>query len=102
MMSNALWFIAVRFGDLLGISRYARYSGFTDCAIAITAVYALIPDTLLLLPKHLAPRADRRHCSAVCRGQRPCGGGLDHSPDLRVVPSQGLRFDVSYLCQQFI
>jgi MFS_1 like family len=58
MISSALFFIAARFGDLLGTALYDRYSGFTVCVIAITVVYALILPTLLLVPKHLTASAD--------------------------------------------
>jgi hypothetical protein len=58
MMSNALFFIAARFGDLLGTALYDRYGGFTICVIAITVVYALILPTLLLVPKRLIATAD--------------------------------------------
>ncbi|MGA7810089.1 MFS transporter [Bradyrhizobium sp.] len=58
MMSNSLYFVVVRFGDVLGTNLYDRYGGFTVCVIAITAVYALILPALLLVPKHLVATAD--------------------------------------------
>jgi Major Facilitator Superfamily len=58
MMSNSLYFVVVRFGDVLGTNLYDRYGGFTVCVIAITAVYALILPALLLVPKHLIATAD--------------------------------------------
>ncbi len=58
MMSNSLYFVVVRFGDVLGTHLYDRYGGFTVCVVAITAVYALILPTLLLVPKHLIATAD--------------------------------------------
>jgi MFS family permease len=58
MMSSSLYFVVVRFGDILGTNLYDRYGGFTVCVIAITIVYALILPTLLLVPKHLIATAD--------------------------------------------
>ena len=58
MMSSALFFIASRFGDVLGTLLYDYYGGFGVCVIAITVVYALILPTLLLVPKHLIATAD--------------------------------------------
>jgi hypothetical protein len=58
MMSNSLYFVVVRFGDVLGTNLYDRYGGFTVCVIAITIVYALILPVLLLVPKQLIATAD--------------------------------------------
>jgi len=58
MMSNSLYFVVVRFGDVLGTSLYESYNGFTVCVIAITVVYALILPALLLVPKNLTATAD--------------------------------------------
>ena len=58
MMSGGLYFIASRFGDVLGTNLYDHYGGFVACVIAITVVYALILPTLLLVPKHLSATAD--------------------------------------------
>jgi hypothetical protein len=58
MMSGSLFFIASRFGDVLGTVLYDYYGGFTTCVIAITIVYALILPTLLLVPKNLTSTAD--------------------------------------------
>jgi MFS family permease len=58
MMSSALYFIASRFGDVLGTLLYDYYGGFGVCVIAITVVYALILPTLLLVTKHLIATAD--------------------------------------------
>jgi hypothetical protein len=58
MMSNGLYWIASRFGDVLGTKLYDDYGGFTICVIAITVVYALILPVLLLVPKHLIATAD--------------------------------------------
>jgi MFS family permease len=58
MMSYSLYFVVVRFGDVLGTHLYDRYGGFTVCVVAITVVYALILPALLLVPKHLVATAD--------------------------------------------
>ena len=58
MMSGGLYFIASRFGDVLGTNLYDYYGGFSACVIAITVVYALILPTLLLVPKRLIVTAD--------------------------------------------
>lgn len=58
MMSSSLYFVVVRFGDVLGTSLYDSYGGFTVCVIAITIVYALILPALLLVPKRLIATAD--------------------------------------------
>jgi Major Facilitator Superfamily len=58
MMSSGLYFIASRFGDVLGTILYDYYGGFAVCVIAIVAVYALILPALLLVPKHLIATAD--------------------------------------------
>ena len=58
MMSGGLYFIASRFGDVLGTNLYDYYGGFSACVIAITIVYALILPTLLMVPKRLIATAD--------------------------------------------
>jgi Na+/melibiose symporter-like transporter len=58
MMSSGLFFIASRFGDVLGTNLYDNYGGFTVCVIATTVVYALILPALLLVPKRLIATAD--------------------------------------------
>jgi hypothetical protein len=58
MMSVGLYWIASRFGDVLGTKLYDQYGGFAVCVIAITAVYALILPVLLLVPKRLIATAD--------------------------------------------
>lgn len=67
MFSVSLYYVASRFGDILGTNLYQRFGGFTVCVIAITAVYALILPTLLLVPRRLIATAD---------GERPEGGGF--------------------------
>jgi hypothetical protein len=58
MMASGLYYIAVRFGDVLGTTLYSFHGGFPTCVIAITAVYALILPTLWLIPKALIATPD--------------------------------------------
>ncbi len=58
MMSGGLYFVASRFGDVLGTGLYDRFGGFGVCVIAITVVYALILPVLLLIPRPLIATAD--------------------------------------------
>ena len=58
MMSTGLYWIASRFGDVLGTNLYDHFGGFKVCVIAITVVYALILPALLLVPRHLIVTAD--------------------------------------------
>jgi Na+/melibiose symporter-like transporter len=58
MMSGSLFFIAARFGDVLGTTLYDHFGGFTVCVLATTAVYALILPALWLVPRRLTATAD--------------------------------------------
>ena len=58
MLSNALYWVVSRFGDVLGTHLYDYYGGFTACVVAITVVYALILPTLLLVPRSLTATTD--------------------------------------------
>jgi hypothetical protein len=58
MMSSSLYFVAARFGDVLGTYLYDHFGDFTVCVVAITVVYALILPSILLIPKHLIATAD--------------------------------------------
>jgi MFS family permease len=58
MMFVGIYWIASRFGDVLGAFLYDHYGGFTVCVIAITVVYALILPVILLVPKRLIATAD--------------------------------------------
>jgi hypothetical protein len=58
MLSSSLYFVVSRFGDVLGTHLYDYFGGFNVCVIAITAVYAIILPTLLLVPGHLVATAD--------------------------------------------
>jgi hypothetical protein len=67
MMSSSLYFVVVRFGDVLGTHLYDRYGGFAVCVIAITIVYALILPALLLVPGPLIATADGQAPEAIQR-----------------------------------
>jgi hypothetical protein len=58
MLSGSVNIVVSRFGDVLGTNLYEHYGDFAVCVIAITAVYALILPTLLLIPKPLIATAD--------------------------------------------
>jgi MFS family permease len=71
MMSGSLFFIASRFGDVLGTSLYDSSGGFTACVVATTVVYALILPALLLVPKNLIATADGQASGACPQGDEP-------------------------------
>jgi Na+/melibiose symporter-like transporter len=58
MMAFGLYYVAGRFGDVLGTSLYDYFGTFTVCVIAITVTYALMLPMLLLVPKHLIATPD--------------------------------------------
>jgi len=58
MLSGGLFYMASRFGDVLGTSVYEAYGGFAICVAMITFVYALILPLILLVPKNLVDYAD--------------------------------------------
>jgi Na+/melibiose symporter-like transporter len=71
MMSVGLYWIASRFGDVLGTTLYEYWGGFSACVAAITVVYALILPILLLIPKQLIATPD---------GQAPEGPSAADQP----------------------
>jgi MFS family permease len=60
MMVDGMYMLSYRGGDLLGAQIYASSPahGFLYCALATTAVYALILPVILLIPKELIATAD--------------------------------------------
>jgi hypothetical protein len=58
MMSSGLYFIAVRFGDVLGTNLYSYHGGFRACVVAIMAVYSVILPMLWLIPNNIVATAD--------------------------------------------
>jgi len=53
MFAASLYWVAIRFGDVLGTQPYDRFGGFGTCVVAITVTYAAILPLLLLVPKDL-------------------------------------------------
>jgi hypothetical protein len=60
MMVDGMYMLSYRGGDILGAQIYASSPehGFLYCALATTAVYALILPVILLIPKNLISTAD--------------------------------------------
>ncbi len=58
MLVVTVYWIAVRFGDILGTDLYQHEGGFGTTVWATTAVYALIFPLLLLVPKSLTSTSD--------------------------------------------
>lgn len=58
MIYWALYWIAARFGDILGADLYDRFHDFNVCVIAITVVYAAILPALWLVPRRLTATPD--------------------------------------------
>jgi len=58
MLSSALFYVATRFGDVLGTALYDYYGGFTACVLMITIVYALIIPFIFLVPRSLILSSD--------------------------------------------
>jgi hypothetical protein len=58
MLYWALFYVADRFGDVLGGALYERFHNFDACVVAITVVYALILPILWLVPRRLTATKD--------------------------------------------
>ena len=62
MLASCLYWVATRFGDVLGTHLYegggGGSAGFGVCVIAITVVYALILPTIFLVPRRLIDSPD--------------------------------------------
>jgi hypothetical protein len=67
MMVDGVYMLSYRGGDILGARIYASspVHGFLYCALATTAVYALILPVLLLIPKELIATTDGESNPAV-------------------------------------
>ena len=65
MMSGGLYYVASRFGDVLGTWLYERTGTFTVCVAMITAVYATILVVLRFVPEGLVATADGRAAPSV-------------------------------------
>jgi hypothetical protein len=53
MMSGGLYFVATRFGDIVGTHLYAHFDSFKPCVFLMTSTYALIPLLLLAIPNNI-------------------------------------------------
>ena len=62
MMSGGLYFVATRFGDIVGTHLYAHFDSFKPCVFLMTSTYALIPLLLLAIPHNISRR---RSISAI-------------------------------------
>ena len=51
MLSSGLYYVASRFGDVLGTGVYQAFGGFAVCVALITAVYAMILPLILARPQ---------------------------------------------------
>lgn len=58
LMASTAYFVALRFGDLLGTDIYDHWGGFTMTIVAATLVYALMLPVLWLAPKHITATTD--------------------------------------------
>ncbi|HEX3699791.1 MAG TPA: MFS transporter [Phenylobacterium sp.] len=53
MAAGSLYWVAIRFGDVLGTNLYDRAHSFGACVIAVTLTYALILPVILTVPRRL-------------------------------------------------
>lgn len=53
MAAGSLYWVAIRFGDVLGTRLYEKAGGFGACVIAITVAYAFILPVLMTVPRAL-------------------------------------------------
>lgn len=58
LMASTAYFVALRFGDLLGTDIYDHHGGFVMTIVAATVVYALMLPVLWLAPKHITSTMD--------------------------------------------
>jgi MFS family permease len=58
MLFMSIYYIAVRFGDLLGTEVYDHHGGFVPAVVVTIIVYALILPLLLLVPRRLTATRD--------------------------------------------
>jgi hypothetical protein len=58
MLSGGLYYVASRFGDVLGTRLYDHFGGFGVCVASITTVYASILIVLMFVPRDLVAYAD--------------------------------------------
>jgi hypothetical protein len=58
LFGSSIYFVSVRFGDLLGTEIYDHWGGFYVAVWATIFIYALILPVILLVPKHLIATRD--------------------------------------------
>lgn len=58
MMAGSLYWVAIRFGDVLGTYLYDYFGGFAACVVAITVAYLLILPVLAAVPRRLIDTRD--------------------------------------------
>ena len=58
LITTTAYWVSTRFGDLWGTDLYDHHGGFVTAAWATTAVYALIPPLILLIPRRLIDTSD--------------------------------------------
>ena len=58
LFGTSIYWIAVRFGDVLGTQIYAHWGGFNAALWVTIAIYALILPVLLLAPRRLIATRD--------------------------------------------
>jgi len=71
MLFMSIYYIAVRFGDLLGTEVYDHHGGFVPAVVVTIIVYALILPLLLLVPRRLTATRD----GEAVNERRPTGEG---------------------------
>jgi MFS family permease len=65
MMFIAMYYVSLRFGDVLGAWLYDQKGGFETALFASMGVYALILPVLLLIPRRLTDTLDGEQVAAV-------------------------------------
>ena len=58
MLFMAMYWVTVRFGDLLGAWLYGRAGGFNSTVLVSLGIYALLIPAMLLIPRHLTQARD--------------------------------------------
>ena len=67
LMASTAYFIALRFGDLLGTDIYDHHGGFAMTIVAATVVYALMLPTLWLAPRSITATTDGQAGASASR-----------------------------------
>ena len=67
LMASTAYFIALRFGDLLGTDIYDHHGGFAMTIVAAPVVYALMLPTLWLAPRSITATTDGQAGASASR-----------------------------------